>query len=64
MNGTSATSASLIQRCSSAFHSAFGYLIGVQPSWSMLLIAATTAGFIRAVTENRPPARRAAASTS
>jgi hypothetical protein len=32
VNGTSATSASLIQRCSSASQSAFGYWIGVQPS--------------------------------
>jgi hypothetical protein len=64
VNVISATSAWLIQRCSASSQTAFGYLIGVQLSGSMLLIAAVTAGFIRAVIENRAPARRAAASAS
>jgi len=43
---------------------AFGYRIGVHADSSMLAIARSTAGFIRAVIETFAPPRRAAATTS
>lgn len=52
-NGTSATSASLTQRCSASSQIAWGYLIATQSSSAMLAIAAVTVLVIRAVTENQ-----------
>jgi hypothetical protein len=54
VNGTSATSASEIHRCSSSSQTAFGLRIGVHAASSIEAMAALTAGSIRAVTEKRP----------
>src|SRR6059058_5229472 len=58
-NSISATSASETHCSSCSSHTAWGYLIGVHALGSIEVIAALTAGFIRAVTENHAPARRA-----
>jgi len=50
--------------CSPSSQTAFGYLIAIQSSSLMPVIALVTAGFILAVMENRTIARRAAAITS
>ncbi len=59
--GTSATSASETHRCSASSQTAWGYLIGVQASSPMPAMAALAWGFIRTVTENQAPWRRAVA---
>ena len=64
VNGTWATSASEISRCSASSQMALGYRIGVHADSAMLEIARSPAGFIRAVMENLAPPRRAAATTS
>jgi hypothetical protein len=64
VKATSATSASEIQRASSSSQIAFGYRIGVHAASPIEAMAALTVGVVRAVTENRAPARRAAAATS
>ncbi len=64
VKGTSATSASEMNRCSSSSQIAFGYRIGVHADSGMPEIAVVTAVFILMVIENLAPARRAAAMTS
>lgn len=49
---TSATSASETHRCSASSETALGYSIACHAVSSMLVIALTTLGFMRAVTEN------------
>ncbi|MGV8908979.1 MAG: hypothetical protein ACOH1Y_08335 [Propionicimonas sp.] len=64
MKGTSATSASEMNRCSSWSQIAFGYRIGVHADCGNPEIAVVTVVFILIVTENLAPPRRAAAMTS
>jgi hypothetical protein len=59
--GTSAISASEIQARSWSSQIARGYLMAVQASPGIDVIAAVTAGSIRAVAEKYAPARRQAA---
>lgn len=64
VNATWATSASDTHRPACSSHTACEYWIGVQVPSSMAAIAASTVGVWRRVTENRAPARRAAATTA
>lgn len=60
----SAISASEIRHWPSSSQTALGYLIGVQASSSMRVMAALTEAFIRTVMENRAPSIRQELTTS